>query len=69
MNPKIREELYIDWEAADRITVAVLKDAYEVANSMIKEDYDGYMHPNDLAYNFELIKHLAFVLEYFGVRV
>ena len=63
------ENLYIDWEAADRIAVSVLQDAYATANSMIKDGYEGYIHPNDLAYNMELIKHLAFVLEYFGVRV
>ena len=60
--------LTIDWETADRITVATLKDQFEHLSRELKAHRDGaWMHPHD-AYNSEFVylPALKVLINYYG---
>lgn len=60
-----KKYLTIDWETADRIAVGVLLDAYNTATTYNETS----QHPEDIAYNKDLIPALKRVLDYFGEKV
>lgn len=58
----------IDYETADRITLATLIEQREYLKKEMKEHLKNgaWMHPDDVENNPKLIKHLSKVIEYFG---
>ena len=60
--------LTIDWETADRITVATLKDQFEYLKKELDAHRGGaWMHPED-AYNSEFVylPALKVLINYYG---
>ena len=58
----------IDYETADRITLATLIEQRKYLKKEMKEHLEmgAWMHPDDVENNTKMIKHLAKVIEYFG---
>lgn len=65
-------KFYIDWEAADLITVTNLRDAYaylKTENAEIEALDEIPEHKSaDLVYNTNMLKALKRVLHYYGVE-
>lgn len=57
----------IDYETAERICLLSLKDhqAY-IKNELKDHKKGGYMHPEDVVYNTQLLEALNTVVKYFG---
>lgn len=61
--------LEIDWEAADKLTLAVLVDHLAmIKDDVHKHENEGsWMHPDDLEFNkSKLIPALEVLIPYFG---
>lgn len=60
----------IDYETADRITIASLKDSRKYLKKELKQSAKGkcYLHPEDEVYNARLIEALTIILNYHGVE-
>ena len=57
----------IDFETADRITVASLKDYRESLEQQLKDHQNGgWLHPEDVVHNQKMIHALDFVIKDFG---
>lgn len=66
-------KFYINWEAADQITITNLKDQYDYLsseNAEFEKDDDLPEHKySDMVYNTKLMKALKLVLQHYGVDV
>lgn len=64
-------DITIDYDTAARIAVCSLKDAFFYMKKSIEEDDSGKfkIHPEDYAYNIQMIRHLREVLSYYGEKV
>ena len=61
--------LTLDWETADRITVATLQDYLDSCEEQLARYHDGgWLHADDVVHTNEMIKALKFVLKDFGVQ-
>ena len=60
--------LQLSYEAADQITVALLKDHRKILKQEQKHfaEGTGYVHPEDAANNIKLIAAMDLILKYFG---
>lgn len=59
--------MYIDYETADRITVASLKDTRDFVQSELDEFGKGkYLHADDVVYNQKFLEAVDVVLKYYG---
>jgi hypothetical protein len=58
----------IDYETADRITLATLIECRKYREKELKEHLENgaWMHPDDVENSTEILKHLTKVIEYFG---
>jgi len=56
-------EVDLNDEFVDRIVIEWLKDHLNMI-----ENWDGYLHPDDIAYNEKLKPALELLLEYVGVQ-
>lgn len=59
--------LTIDWETADRITAASLKDYRDSLKQQL-DNYNegGWLHPEDVVHNQKMIEAIDFVVKDFG---
>lgn len=57
----------LDGDTADRITVLTLKEQRKYLKKELA-DYKkgGYLHPEDVVKNNELIRHMDVLIKYFG---
>lgn len=63
-------KLYIDFDTADRITSAVLFDAYRSIKGQLDDQGEvADMHPEDLKYYTMLLPALKLVLDFYGEKV
>jgi hypothetical protein len=61
-------DLTLDWETADRITVATLKNYLETLEHQLENYHNGsWLHADDVVHSHEMIKAVKFVLRDFGV--
>jgi hypothetical protein len=59
--------LQLSYEAADQITVCLLKDHREYLKKELKQfEEGGYLHPEDVANNIKLVAAMDLILKYFG---
>jgi hypothetical protein len=61
--------LTIDWETADRITLACLKDQLETLETELKDHIENgkWMHPEDVANSVsKYIPSLKTLIDYYG---
>jgi hypothetical protein len=60
--------LEIDYDTADRITIAALKDSRKYLKKELKRGAKGkcYLHPDDEVYNTRLIEAINIILDYHG---
>jgi len=58
----------IDYETADRITLATLIEQRNYLKKEMKEHHENgaYLHPEDVVNNTKMIKHISKVIKYFG---
>ena len=63
------EGVSIDWDTANRITVANLNSYKQDLETQVSEHLNegAYMHPVDLAHNMQMITAINFVVRDFGV--
>ena len=62
-------DLTLDWETADRITVATLKNYLETLQMQLDRYQEGgWLHPEDVTHSHEMIGAVKFVLRDFGVQ-
>ena len=68
---KKMDGLKIDYETADRIAALSLKDIKESIQRDMKEhdQFGGFMHPQDIVNNLQLIKAIDLLLSYYGIEV
>ena len=60
-------KIELDREAADCITLLNLKDHRGYLKKELKQyKKGGYLHPDDIAKNVELIKATTLIIKYFG---
>jgi hypothetical protein len=60
--------LKLDFEVADKITLANLIESRKMIETMMweHEHMGTWLHPDDLVYNKKLLKSLNRVIDYFG---
>jgi hypothetical protein len=59
--------LTIDGDTADRITVLTLKEQRKyLKKELADHKKGGYMHPEDVGINTQLIHHMDVLIKYFG---
>lgn len=59
--------LEIDYETADRITMLTLTDQRNYLKKELQQfEEGGYLHPDDVAQNYLLIKYMDKIIKYFG---
>lgn len=64
---KRKHNLEIDFETADRITLASLKDQRQYLKKELKDFKKGeYLHPEDVVNNTRLVQALDLIIDYYG---
>ena len=63
----MEQGLKIDFDTADRITVACLKDQRKYLKKELKDHKNGkWLHPEDVVRNAEIIAALDILIPYYG---
>lgn len=61
-------DLTLDWDTADRITVATLSDYQDTLEKQLEQYHNGsWLHADDVVHSQKMIEALKFVLRDFGV--
>jgi hypothetical protein len=62
-------DLTLDWETADRITVATLSDYLDTLEHQLENYHNGsWLHADDVVHSQKMIEAVKFVLRDFGVQ-